>query len=68
MPKPALFNICAHCGAEGALRIGYCHECGGPVCEKCGNSHFVSGERRVLHDFCLKDSQSPGFSMIKFVK
>jgi hypothetical protein len=68
VPEPAIHKICVHCGAEGSLRLGRCHECGEPVCEKCGNSHFVSGERRVLHDFCLRTSGSPGFSMIKFIK
>ena len=68
VPQPALYKICVHCGAEGALRLGRCHECGDAVCEKCGNTQHVLGESRVLHDFCLKQSESSCFSMIKFVK
>lgn len=66
--EPVLHRMCVHCGAEGARRLGRCHECGDTVCEKCGNTQHVLGESRVLHDFCLKESQSAGFSMIKFVK
>lgn len=64
----SLHKMCAHCGSIGERRIGYCHSCEGPVCEKCGNSHITRGQERVLHDSCLKDSGDSSFSMIKFVR
>jgi len=66
-PSP-LGRFCAHCGAEGEMRIGICAECGAPVCAKCGNIQHVGGERKPMHDLCLKHSEDSGFSMIKFVK
>jgi hypothetical protein len=52
----------------GEERLGHCDECGLPVCIKCGNVHYVRGERTVLHDECLKENPGAHFSMIKFVK
>jgi hypothetical protein len=63
-----MHRVCAHCASVGQERLGYCHECSGPVCEKCGNIQHIAGETRVYHDLCLKDSQDSGFSMIKFVR
>jgi hypothetical protein len=47
--------------------MGVCTECGSPVCARCGNIQLVRGERRCMHDACLKKADG-GFSMIKFVK
>jgi len=60
-------RFCAHCGAVGARRCGACHVCGLSVCDRCGNIQFTKGERRPVHDSCLKET-SDSFSMIKFVK
>jgi len=69
MAEVTLRKFCAHCGSEGEPRLGYCDECGGPVCSKCGNVQHVSGETKVMHDMCLKHGDTGGgFSMIKFVK
>ena len=61
-------RFCAHCGAQGEPRLGFCSECGGPVCSRCGNTQHVMGEHKVMHDTCLKHGESSSFSMIKFVK
>lgn len=61
-------RVCMHCGSVGAERIGYCDHCGTAVCEKCGNTHFSCGTRKILHDSCLKDCADDSFSMIKFRK
>jgi NAD-dependent SIR2 family protein deacetylase len=61
-------KMCSHCGEQQAERIGYCAECGMPVCSKCGNSQITLTERTVLHDSCLKYGEGDRFSMIKFVK
>ncbi len=68
MAEPALRRFCAHCGAQGEPRLGFCSECGGPVCAKCGNTQHVMGEHKVMHDLCLKQGEGSNFSMIKFVK
>ena len=68
LPGSTFHRMCSHCGSEGARRIGFCHECGGPVCEKCGNVQHTQGETYVMHDSCLKFGESSSFSMIKFVK
>lgn len=68
MTEPTFRRICAHCGAEGEPRLGFCDQCEAPVCAKCGNIQYVSGERKVLHDICLKYGEDSGFSMIKFVR
>lgn len=61
-------RVCMHCGSVGAQRIGYCDECGTAVCEKCGNTQITVGNRKVLHDSCLKQCAENSFSMIRFVK
>ncbi|KAF0207837.1 MAG: hypothetical protein FD171_1482 [Actinobacteria bacterium] len=63
-----LNKFCAHCGAQGEPRLGFCSECGGPVCSRCGNTQHVMGEHKVMHDTCLKHGEGSSFSMIKFVK
>lgn len=68
MTEQPISRICSHCGSVGEERLGHCDECGLPVCVKCGNVHYVRGERKVLHDDCLKDNPGAHFSMIKFVK
>lgn len=62
-----LSQLCPHCGSFGARRLGSCKVCRFPVCEKCGNVQHIKGERRAVHDVCLRDS-GDAFSMIKFVK
>jgi len=64
----AMHRICAHCGSEGQQRLGYCKECEGPVCERCGNTQIIRGERTVMHDSCLKFGEGSSFTMIKFVR
>ncbi len=66
--EPMLHKFCAHCGAQGEPRLGFCAECGGPVCSRCGNTQHVMGEHKVMHDSCLKLGECSSFSMIKFVK
>ncbi|MGB4592369.1 MAG: hypothetical protein WBI63_01155 [Coriobacteriia bacterium] len=68
MAEPNLHRICSHCGAVGEPRLGFCDECGGPVCAKCGNNQLARGQHRVLHDMCLKHGEGSSFTMIKFVK
>jgi len=68
MTEVSLRRFCAHCGSQNEPRLGFCAECGGPVCAKCGNVQHVHGESKVMHDMCLKHGESSGFSMIKFVK
>lgn len=63
----ALERMCHHCGATHTKHLGYCSVCEMAVCEKCGNTQFVMGERKVTHDLCLKDTGG-GFTMIKFVR
>jgi hypothetical protein len=62
-----LTRLCRHCGAIDATKIGQCAVCSMAVCEKCGNVQHTHGERRVIHDSCLRDDEG-GFTMIKFVK
>lgn len=66
--EPMLHKFCAHCGAQGEPRLGFCAECGAPVCSKCGNTQHVMGVHKVMHDTCLKHGENSSFSMIKFVK
>ncbi|MCE5203036.1 MAG: hypothetical protein ABFC80_02590 [Coriobacteriales bacterium] len=61
-------KMCAHCGAVGEPRLGYCDECGGPVCARCGNVQLSLGKQKVLHDMCLKHGENTSFSMIRFVR
>lgn len=56
---------CPHCGAENAHHLGMCSVCQMNVCERCGNTQHVHGERRVTHNTCL--SQDTGFTMFRFV-
>jgi hypothetical protein len=35
--------------------------------EKCGNTQFIAGERKITHDQCVRHDDA-GFTMIKFVK
>lgn len=58
--------MCMFCGAR-AKRLGLCDVCNRGVCEKCGNVQHLKGERRIVHDSCLKKGDG-GFSMIKFVE
>lgn len=61
--------MCSHCGAVGEERLGFCDECEGPVCSRCGNVQYIAGQRKILHDICLKHGEKDsGFSMIKFVR
>lgn len=60
-------RMCRHCGAIDAPKLGQCVVCDLAVCEKCGNVQHTHGERRVIHDACLKEDDS-GFTMIKFVR
>jgi hypothetical protein len=61
-----LTRLCRHCGAVDAARIGQCVVCGLSVCERCGNVQHTHGERRIIHDSCLRQDGG-GFTMIKFV-
>jgi len=61
-------RICPHCGSVGERRLGRCNVCGDLVCSRCGNVQHVRGEEKVMHDRCLRESQSSDFSMIRFVK
>jgi hypothetical protein len=63
-----VMHYCFHCGAQHVTRLGTCRVCKEAVCERCGNTHWVQGERRVLHDACRDKDDDSGFSMIKFVK
>jgi len=47
--------------------MGYCCVCEMAVCEKCGNTQFVTGQRKITHDQCVRQDDA-GFTMIKFVK
>lgn len=60
-------RFCTHCGSVGAHKLGYCTVCDLAVCERCGNTQHIQGEKQVIHDECLKKGTG-GFSMIKFVK
>lgn len=60
-------SFCTYCGSQSSRRLGLCGVCGRSVCEKCGNTQHIKGERRITHDECLRKDDS-GFSMIKFVK
>lgn len=60
-------KFCPHCGSFGSPRLGACHICGLSVCEKCGNIQHIKGERRIIHNECLRDS-GDSFTMIKFIK
>jgi len=62
-----LSRMCRHCGAIDRPKLGQCSVCDMAVCDKCGNVQHSHGERRVIHDACLKNADD-GFSMIKFVK
>lgn len=57
--------ICTHCGCTDTTRLGLCRVCHQPVCECCGNSQFTQGERKVIHNSCLTQSND-SFTMIKF--
>jgi len=59
-------RMCRHCGAVDRPKLGQCVVCGMSVCDKCGNVQHTRGERRVIHDSCLREDEG-GFSMIKFV-
>jgi hypothetical protein len=63
----ALNRMCPYCGAPSARRLGECSVCHRVVCERCGNTQFCRGERRVTHNACLKKADG-GFNMIKFVE
>jgi hypothetical protein len=63
----ALGGMCRHCAAFGVVRLGVCPVCGEAVCEKCGDTHHVRGEKEVIHQACLSHDDSP-FKMIRFVK
>lgn len=54
-----------YCGAH-ARRLGPCDVCSRSVCEQCGNVQHMQGERRIVHDACLKKTGG-GFSMIRLV-
>lgn len=60
-------SLCMMCGANGVRRLGLCDVCGRSVCERCGNTQHIKGEKRIVHDDCLAKGDN-GFSMIKFVK
>lgn len=64
---PELSRLCRHCGALDSLKIGRCVVCDMAVCERCGNIQHTHGQRRVIHDSCLKEDEG-GFTMIRFVK
>jgi hypothetical protein len=64
----SLRKVCAHCGTSGEPRLGFCDHCEAPVCARCGNIQYISGERKVLHDTCLKQGDGSGFSMIRIVR
>jgi ribosomal protein L40E len=61
-------HICNHCGAEDPVRLGKCEVCGLKVCTKCGNTQRSKGEAAIVHDSCLGEMETDGFSMIKFIK
>lgn len=61
-------RVCSHCGAKGAVRLGYCDVCEGPVCDHCGNTQHILGEKRVIHDSCLRDAGDGMFKMIRFIR
>jgi len=65
--SPELSRLCRHCGAVDAYKLGQCVVCEMSVCEKCGNTQHTHGERRIIHDDCLKNDDA-GFTMIRFVK
>ena len=69
MPEASrpLEGMCRHCGAVKSSHLGYCSVCDMAVCEKCGNTQFVGGVRKITHDLCLRESGG-GFTMIKLVK
>lgn len=69
MPDGArpLEGMCRHCGAIKSRHLGYCSVCAMAVCEKCGNTQFIAGERKITHDQCVRHDDA-GFTMIKFVK
>lgn len=66
MAQPGI-KFCPHCGSVGAARIGPCTVCGLAVCERCGNTQHIKGERTAVHDACLSKT-GDSFSMIKFIK
>jgi hypothetical protein len=63
-----VMRYCFHCGATDVTRLGTCRVCEEAVCERCGNTHYVQGECRVVHDACRHKDDDSAFSMIKFVK
>lgn len=67
MTESGTAAFCPHCGAVGARRLGPCRVCGLSVCDQCGNIQHAGGERRPVHDACLRES-GDAFSMIRFVK
>lgn len=60
-------KFCPHCGATDTGRIGKCDVCGLTVCLKCGSTQFIKGERKPVHNECIRKA-GDGFSMIKFVR
>ncbi len=60
-------NFCPHCGTPFARRLGACTVCGLSVCERCGDFQHIKGEKKLVHNECLRDIDGH-FSMIKFVK
>jgi hypothetical protein len=62
-----LDRMCRHCGAPDARKLGFCSVCELAVCDHCGNVQYVRGERRIVHNACLRNDEN-SFSMIKFVK
>lgn len=68
LDKPIdMSRMCRHCGGIDRPKLGQCAVCGMAVCDKCGNIQHTGGERRVLHDSCLREDDG-GFKMIRFVK
>jgi len=61
-----LQRTCPHCEASCEKHLGHCERCGEIVCEHCGNSQFVRGERHIYHTTCLKKDGGK-FTMIRFV-
>lgn len=60
-------RFCPHCGTLGTTRLGPCEVCGLTVCLKCGNTQFISGSRKIIHNECLHKA-GDGFSMIKIIR
>lgn len=67
LPEGEALKFCAHCGAVGKRRLGYCSVCGVPACEHCANTQHLQGEKKIVHNECLGKT-TDSFSMIKFIK